>query len=125
VRIRKTVRQEVVPVDHTLRREDWAIERVPANRIVDVAPAPRWEGRTLILPIVEEVLVKQLRLIEEVRITRRCTVDRKTRAVPLHREVITVERKEHSRRSDTPPLADTPHNNGGSDGTDDRGQIRQ
>jgi stress response protein YsnF len=92
VRIRKVSRHDIVSVEEALRREDWTVERVAANLRIDVSPAPRWDGETLIVPVVAEVLVKELRLVEELRITRRRSVDRKTRRVSLGREEVVVER---------------------------------
>jgi stress response protein YsnF len=123
VRIRKTVRRDVVSVDESQCCEGWGIERVPADQIVDVAPAPRWDGDTLILPVVEEVLVKQLRVVEEVRITRRRTIERTSRPVPLRREEITVRREEQSRRDDAPPVANAHQINGEFEGAVNRRQI--
>jgi hypothetical protein len=59
--------------DAELFREGYSIERVQIDRIVAEPPVQRQEGDTLILPVVEEVLVveKRLMLREEIRITRR------------------------------------------------------
>src|SRR5690348_6327677 len=57
-----------------LWRERLSIDRVPIGKLVSAkAPPPtRIEGDTLVLPLLEEVFVvsRQLRLREEVRITR-------------------------------------------------------
>jgi hypothetical protein len=49
------------------------VTRVPVNRLVDAHPEVREEGGTIVVPVVEEVIVieKRLMLKEEVRITRR------------------------------------------------------
>ncbi len=59
--------------DARMFRDGYAIEHVQIDRIVAEAPPQRQEGDTLILPVVEEVLVmeKRLMLREEIRITRR------------------------------------------------------
>jgi hypothetical protein len=56
-----------------LFREDCDIQRIPVKRIVDSAVEIRYEGDTLIVPLMEEVLVveKRLMLREELHITRR------------------------------------------------------
>jgi len=53
--------------------EGYTIERVPIGRIVPSTPEQRQEGDTLVLPVVEEILVseKKILLQEEIRITRR------------------------------------------------------
>ena len=52
---------------------DYQIERVQIGQIVESAPEQRQDGDTLVLPVVEEVLVceKKLLLKEEIRIARR------------------------------------------------------
>ena len=93
VLIHKTV--ETVPSARqvTVGREDVAVERVPVDQLVDQAPAPRWEGDTLIVPLVEEVLVvtKRLRVREELRVTRRRTEAQQTVRDELRREVADIE----------------------------------
>jgi uncharacterized protein (TIGR02271 family) len=88
-------RVETVPSEITVEagHDEVVVERVPVDRQVDAAPSPRQEGDTLVIPVVEEVLVVEKRLVvrEEVRITRR----RVTTAVPIRetvrREVVEVE----------------------------------
>jgi stress response protein YsnF len=92
VRVRKVVRERVAVVDEPLVQEDAVVERVPVDRFVDGPVPPRQEGDTLVLSVVEEVLVKRLRLIEEIRITKRQTVARRPTKVPLRREEVFVER---------------------------------
>lgn len=56
-----------------LYREDCDIRRVPVKRIIDEPVEARYEGNVLIVPLMEEVLVveKRLMLREELHITRR------------------------------------------------------
>jgi hypothetical protein len=60
-------------MDEPLYTEQASVERIAVNRIVDAYPQVREEGETTIVPVVEEVLVVQKRLMlkEEVRITRK------------------------------------------------------
>jgi stress response protein YsnF len=111
VRVKKIVRERVATVDEPVVREDVVVTRVPLDRPVTEPIPPRQEGDTLVLSVVEEVFVKQLRLIEEVRITKRRRVTRRTTTMPLRREEVVVER--------TVPTADKerPH------GQDDRRNI--
>jgi uncharacterized protein (TIGR02271 family) len=73
VRVHLAVREREETVDEPLIRQEVQVERVPINRPVERPPAPRQEGNVTIIPVVEEVLVveKRLMLKEEVRITRR------------------------------------------------------
>lgn len=70
------------------------VSRVPIGRVVDAAPVARAEGDTTVIPVVEErlVLVKQLVLVEEVRI--RHVLERETVAerVSLRRQRAVVDR---------------------------------
>ncbi|WP_437284593.1 DUF2382 domain-containing protein [Sorangium sp. So ce406] len=72
VRITKEVRERVEEVEEPLARERVFVERVAIDRVVTEPPATRQEGDTLIVPVVEEVLVVEKRLVlkEELRITR-------------------------------------------------------
>jgi uncharacterized protein (TIGR02271 family) len=73
-RIRVTKRVELHPVELHVdaARDEVTIERVRVDREVETAPSPRQEGGTLILPVVEEIVVTETRLVvrEEIRITR-------------------------------------------------------
>ncbi|WP_237481224.1 YsnF/AvaK domain-containing protein [Lichenibacterium dinghuense] len=70
------------------------ITHVPVGRVVDEAPVARAEGDVTIIPMVEKrlVTVKQLVLVEEVRI--RHVLERSAVSVPvaLRRQRATVER---------------------------------
>lgn len=94
VRVRKLVHQREELVEQPVMHEEVQIERVPIGRMVDQAPEPRHEGETMIIPVLEEVLVieKRLLLKEEVRITRRSVEERSTQTVTLRTEEVVVER---------------------------------
>lgn len=93
VRVRKTV--ETVPYEETFMvgSEDVSVEHVPVDQMVDHAPEPRWEGDTLIVPLVEEVLVveKRLRVHEELHVTRKRSEKQRTVHEDLRREVARIE----------------------------------
>ena len=63
---------------------------------VDAAPPIREEGDTIIIPIVEEIMVVEKRLVlrEEVRITRTRSVEAFEQPVQLRTMVADVERDE-------------------------------
>jgi uncharacterized protein (TIGR02271 family) len=87
-----TEREEVA--DLPLVREEVEVERVAVGRVVD-APVPvRREGDTLVVPVMEEVLVVEKRLVlrEEVRLTTRRSEAHQPQRVTLRREEATVER---------------------------------
>lgn len=97
-RIVKTVQERVEVVDELLVSETIQIERIAVNAVVEAASVPvtRHEGDTLIVPVLEEVLVveKRLMLKEELRLTRRRSETRTPDSVVLRTEHVTVERSE-------------------------------
>lgn len=96
VRIHKTVSEHEQVVDQPLLRDELGVEHVPVGAVVDQLDPPRmrYEGDTLVVPVLEEVLVvqKQLRLKEEVRITRHRREVHAPQTVSLRSEHISVER---------------------------------
>ncbi len=94
VRVRKTVHEREVVVDEPLEKDEVQIERVKVGRPVDGPLDVRYEGETLIIPVVEEVLVVERRLMlqEEIRVTRRHREVRLPQHVTLRSEQVNVER---------------------------------
>jgi hypothetical protein len=72
-----------VNIDEPLFSEDVSVERVPVNRIVDALPETRQEGEITVIPVIEEVITVEKRLLlrEEVRIRRSRTEVHKPRTV--------------------------------------------
>lgn len=93
--VRVHTRTETVPVEATVdvARDQVAVERVKVDRTVDAMPEPRYEGETLIVPVIEEVLITEKRLIlrEEIRITRRRVSEPVTVRETVRHEVIELE----------------------------------
>jgi len=94
IRINKRVETTESVVDEPLLALSYDIDRTAVNRIIEDAPAPRYDGNTLVLPIVEEVLVVEKRLIlrEEVRITPKREEVRDPQTHTVRREHVEVER---------------------------------
>jgi uncharacterized protein (TIGR02271 family) len=94
VRVTKVVREQQEVVDEPSLAEEVVVERVPVNRVVDVAPQPRQEGDTLVFPVLEEVIVVERRLMlkEEVRITKKISETRRPQTVTLRSEDVKIER---------------------------------
>ena len=95
VLISKKVTEQQTSVSLPLVREQFDIERVPVNEVVDTPPpATRYEGDTTIIPVLREVMVVQKRyeIIEEIRITKRKTETTDTQQVSLRKEEVTIER---------------------------------
>lgn len=93
VRIHKRVEAVPVQTDVEVGRDEISIERVPIDRQVETPPPVRQEGDTLIIPIVEEVLVVEKRLVvrEEVRVTRRRVSERIPVQETVQREILDIE----------------------------------
>jgi stress response protein YsnF len=96
VRISTTVTERPQHIDEILHSDEIRVTHVPVDKIVslDDAPASRYEGDTLIVPILEEVLVveKRLRIKEEIHITKSIRAQRHTETVLLKSEEVAVER---------------------------------
>ena len=73
LRVSKQTRTREAFVDESLVSEQAEVETIPIGRQIFEMPAVRQEGDTIIIPIVEEVLHTERRLIlkEEVKITKR------------------------------------------------------
>ena len=96
VRVSKTTETRQAIVDEPVVREELQIERHRLDRFVssDEPPVTRTEGDTTVIPVLEEVLVveKRLMLREEVRITRIRHVESSPHEVTVRREQVHVER---------------------------------
>jgi len=105
VRIHKTVAELPCHIDERLLRDEVEVSHVPVDRIVplDAAPATRYEGETLVVPILEEVLVveRRVRIKEELRITRTRHEEHHAETVMLKAEQVSVERFDEA--GDRPP----------------------
>ncbi len=93
VRVTKHVRTRDEIIEPTRTEEIVEVERVPVNREVAEPPAVRQEGDVTIVPILEEVLVVEKRLVlrEELRITRRRREITERHRVTLRREEAEIE----------------------------------
>lgn len=91
--VHKTTVERDETVEAMLLREDLQVERVPVGRAVTEAPASRREGDVLIVPILEEVLVveKRLMLKEELHIRTVRSEQAVTETVRLREEQATVD----------------------------------
>jgi uncharacterized protein (TIGR02271 family) len=105
VRITKRVHEQEVLVEEPLWRDEVVITHVPINRFVAGPVAMRCEGETLIIPLLEEVLVVEKRLLlkEELHLTRRRVATHQPQRVTLRREEAVIERMETQPHEDNRP----------------------
>ena len=94
IRIHKHVESRDAAFEENLLTREYDVERVPMDQLIPEPLEPRYEGDTLVLPVFEEVLVVEKRLVlrEEIRITRRSHERVEKRSVPVRREQIDIER---------------------------------
>jgi uncharacterized protein (TIGR02271 family) len=110
VRVHKLVNERTETVEQPTMRDQVAVERVSIGRVVDAQALPhaRQEGDTLIIPILEEMLVVEKRIVlkEEVRITKRRTEEVEQVQVVLREEEVQIEQIQGGRGTfDTPGTA--------------------
>jgi uncharacterized protein (TIGR02271 family) len=93
VRVAVDTREETVPAE--LRHDQVEIRRVPRNVSATELPAVRLEGETTIIPVVEEQLVveKRLVLVEEIHVARRSETKVEEIPVVLRSERAEIERE--------------------------------
>ena len=92
IKVRVEERQETVPAE--LSHDEVEIERVAMNRTLSQLPSVRLEGSTTIIPVVEEVVVveKKLVLVEEIHVRRKSNVRTENIPVTLRSEQADIER---------------------------------
>jgi len=94
VRVTKTVEQVTQPTELTGFREIVQVNRVPVNSVVSSMPQIREEGETLIVPVVEEEVIIEKRLVlkEEIHLLRQRVPSQVPGSVTLGRERVRIER---------------------------------
>lgn len=94
VRVNKIVSEREEVIDQALSKERAKVERIPINRVVDEALNSRFENNTWIIPVYEEVVVVEKRLVlrEEIRITKEISVEQHHERIPLRSETVTVDK---------------------------------
>jgi len=94
VRIHKTVAERQEVVDTPTFSETVEVERVPRGEWLEAVPQVRYEGQTMIIPVVEEVMVvqKRLRLREELHVTKRRVEETTPQTVTLRHEEVSIDR---------------------------------
>lgn len=91
--IRKRVEVEPVTANIDLQRDDVTVDRVGRDEVVTEAREPWYDGDTLVIPLYEEQLVTEIRLVlkEEVRVRTKPTHKRVSLKDEIRREVIDID----------------------------------
>lgn len=95
LRVHKRVESHEETVDAPVSTEDVVVERLPVNTLVEGEPPQiREEDGVVIIPVFEEVLVVEKRLLlrEEVRLAKRVSTSSVPQKVVVRREVVDIER---------------------------------
>ena len=93
VHVSKKITEIDFDAEMPLSKQEIIIERKPVELYIDGdMPGIRFEGDVTIIPVVKEVMVKRLLLVEEIYITKRQTEVK----VPIHevlrKEEVTITR---------------------------------
>jgi uncharacterized protein (TIGR02271 family) len=89
VQVQTVTREDQHLIDEPLSSERVEVERVPVGKVIDSIPSIREDEDQIVIPVVEEILTVERRLVlkEEVHI-------RKTRSSRRHQERVTLRRQE-------------------------------
>ncbi|WP_245327436.1 YsnF/AvaK domain-containing protein [Hymenobacter fodinae] len=96
VRLTKTVHEREELLELPLKHEEVQVERVPINQYVaDGAPPPglRYDGDVTIIPVLREVVVTRLLVVEEIRVTKRTINTTHSQPITLLHEDVQVVRE--------------------------------
>ncbi|MBC7795597.1 MAG: YsnF/AvaK domain-containing protein [Pyrinomonadaceae bacterium] len=94
VRVSKKVSENETLIDEPMFQEQVDVQRIAVNQYVTVTPPIRYEGETMIIPVMREAVFveKRLVLVEELHVTKRLIENHNPQSVILRKEEVTVER---------------------------------
>jgi stress response protein YsnF len=103
VRVKKVVHEHEEIIDEPLLREDVDVRVVPVNKVINGPVPVREEGDTTIIPVFEEVLVVEKRLVlkEEIHVTKRRDVEHQPQKFTLREETVIIERDPKDKPADS------------------------
>ena len=95
VKISKKVSKENYHADIPVFKEEVIVERRPVNKFIeDEGVGIRLDGDTTIIPVIKEIIVKRLLLVEEIYITKKRSEHTVAIDETLRKEEVFVERSE-------------------------------
>jgi len=94
VRVHTVVHTEEKFVRETLEQHTVEVTRIPKNEVIDVVPTVRTENGVVIVPVFEEIVVVETKLVlkEEVHIRTKMSQDTVEFHVPIRKQEAVVER---------------------------------
>jgi stress response protein YsnF len=94
VRVRTRLEEHQQMVQAELARDHVDIQRVPMNLEISEVPDIRQVGETMVIPVVEEVLVveKRLMLVEEIHVKREHGAEKITQPITTLKQRAEIER---------------------------------
>lgn len=92
VTVTTSVKEHDETVEMLLRQQNISVDRVAINRVVEKAPEVRQDGDTLIVPVMEEILVVEKRLVlrEEIHIRTTSQEQVASRTVRLRTDQVDI-----------------------------------
>ncbi len=76
IRVSKKVNEATEFVNIPLVHEEIDVQRIPVNKYVDDRPEPvRYEGDTMIIPVLKEVSVVRIMVVEEIHVTKKTSTN--------------------------------------------------
>jgi uncharacterized protein (TIGR02271 family) len=96
VKISKKISEHQQTIDIPLMQERVSVERVVVNKFVDTPPEIRHDGDLMIIPVLEEQIVvqKRLVLVEELHVTKQLVETHHSEEVTTRKEDVNIERIE-------------------------------
>jgi uncharacterized protein (TIGR02271 family) len=94
MRVRTETDEHTERVSEPLLRTEVLVERIRKDEEIDSIPPVREEENAVVVPVVEERLVKRLFLVEEVRLSRQACSDDIEQQIKLRSQRVVVEREE-------------------------------
>ncbi len=92
IRVSKKVNEANEFVNIPLVHEEINIEKIPINKYVDDMPEPvRYEGDTMIIPVLKEVSVVRIMLVEEIHVTKKQVQTQDSQNITLRKEEVIIE----------------------------------
>jgi uncharacterized protein (TIGR02271 family) len=107
VRVRRTTTERTQKINIPLTSENFEIRRVPIGKEIKKAPRVRETADEIIIPVVEEVVVFERRLVlrEELHVRKVRSVDKHVEEVTLRVQEATVDRVAPQSSDDGPTPA--------------------